>query len=1074
MPGLKLYTSNRMEILSELLSDVLKSPLHHPLASEIVLVQSKGMERWLSMEMARRHGICANIRFPYPIHFVNTLYKEIRPDLPDHSPYEPIIMLWDIMHILPSLLDHPAFQAIKAYLEGGKNNLKQFQLSVRVADLFDQYLLFRPDMVLRWDRGLEDHWQAILWRELVNRKGTIHRAALHDTFVRAMRDSHIEFKSVHERISIFGISALPPFHMQIFKALSSIIEVHLFLMNPCREFWADIVSDREMNRYLKGRKGGEIPPGELYLEAGNRLLASMGALGREFFHMIGEMDCEEVSTFEDPGDTSLLAAIQSDILNLRERRSTGSLPFPESDDSLQVHSCHSPVREIEVLQDSLLALIADNPNVRPDDILVMIPDIELYAPFIQAVFSIPPDDSRWLPFSIADRGLLHESGFIDTFLRLLDLAGSRFGVSGVLDLLETDAVLLKFSITEEDLALIHHWIRETGIRWGIDAQNKESMELPAYPWNTWRSGLDRMLLGYAMPAVSEDELFMGILPFNDIEGGSTEILGHFLHFTETLFRYMAVLEEKKSLNEWGAFLIEILEAFFTDDDNHLRDMQAIRRVMHDLPDIQASSGFAEKIGLDVIKAWLKQNLKEKGFGAGFLTGGVTFCTILPMRSIPFKVICLIGMNDDSYPRQSRKLGFDLMAASPRIGDRSRRMDDRYLFLEAILSARQKLHISYVGQSMKDNSPHPPSVLVSELLDYIGEGFGEAVREGIVIHHRLQAFSPAYFTSEGKLFSYSTENLRAAQSAVSIPRETAPFIPTGLSEPEEEWKTIELEALNHFFANPARFLLRRRLGIYLSEDPPIMDENEPFELSKLEQYDIKEELVARALNNTDKDKPFHDLYPFMQASGRLPHGSPGECCYDDLCALTRNFVRKIHPHIEGGRKEPIAVDITIDDFHLKGHLINVYPEGLVSYRPTKVKGRDRLRAWISHIVFNHLHAGASRESILICEDRTFRYSPLENTEACLRILLSNYWQGFRKPLHFFPESSLVYAEQIAKGSNLEKAMRTAHVKWDAFEYAEKEDSYYDLCFRQIDPLDAEFCELASTIFQPMLRHEEQIK
>jgi exodeoxyribonuclease V gamma subunit len=442
-----------------------------------------------------------------------------------------------------------------------------------------------------------------------------------------------------------------------------------------------------------------------------------------------------------------------------------------------------------------------------------------------------------------------------------------------------------------------------------------------------------------------------------------------------------------------------------------------------------------------------------------------------MRSIPFKVICLIGMNDDSYPRQSHKLGFDLMAATPRIGDRSHRMDDRYLFLEAILSARQHLHISYVGQSLKDNSPRPPSVLVSELLDYVEEGFGKTVREGICVHHRLQAFSPSYFAGDRRLFSYSAENLRAAQSAVSGRRENTPYIPSGLSEPEEEWKTIDLESLAHFFSNPARFLLRHRLGIHLLEEPAIMDENEPFELNKLEQYLIRQDLVARALEG----KPLRDVYPLMHASGRLPHGSPGVCCYDDLCASTGSFIRKIHPHIAGGQREPLIVDITVDGFHLTGQLVNIYAEGLVSYRLAKVKGRDRLRAWISHLVLNHLSEHAAvRKTILVCEDRTFRYSPVEDTETCLRNLLNIYWRGLKKPLHFFPESSLAYAEQVAKGTAPEKAMRTATGKWDAFEYAEKEDAYYDLCFRQIDPLDTEFRELATAIFEPMLRHEEQIK
>jgi len=1071
MPGLKLYTSNRMEILVELLTDVLNAPLNHPLASETILVQSKGMERWLSMELARRCGICANIRFPYPIHFVHDLFREMVTDLPDPSPYEPVIMSWDIMRVLPSLLDNRRFEAIQAYCGEGEYDLKQFQLSLRVADLFDQYLLFRPDMILGWDRGLEDHWQAILWREISQGKRLIHRAALHDAFVQDMRESHRKIKTVYERVSIFGISALPPFYMQILEVVSSVIDVHLFLMNPCREFWGDIVSDREMNRHVSGQPGGNVLPGDLYLEAGNRLLASMGALSREFFQLIGEIQCEEVTAFEEPGENSLLAAIQSDIFNLRERKSTGALPFHKADDSLQIHSCHSPLREIEVLQDSLLDLFAENPHVRPDDVLVMIPDIELYAPFIQAVFSIPPDDSRWLPFTIADRGLLQESGLIDTFLRLLDLAGSRFGVSGVLHLLETDAVRSQFSLAEEDLALIHHWIRETGIRWGIDAKCKETLDLPAYPWNTWRAGLDRMLLGYAMPSRAEDGLFMGILSLNGIEGGNTDILGHFLRFTETLFRSIATLAEKKDLREWGDFLIALLDGFFSDEENYLRDIQAIRRVIHTLPDIQASSGFAEKIGLDVIKAWLKQNLKERGFGAGFLTGGVTFCTILPMRSIPFKVVCLIGMNDDSYPRQSRRLGFDLMAASPRIGDRSRRTDDRYLFLEAILSARQKLHISYVGQSIKDNSRRPPSVLVSELLDYVEEGFGEDVREGICVHHRLQAFSPSYFSCERRLFSYSEENLRAAQMAVSHSRENTSYIPSGLSEPEDEWKTIDLESLCYFFSNPARFLLRRRLGIHLLEESSIIDENEPFELNKLDQHLIRQDLVARVLAG----KPLRDAYPLMQASGRIPHGSPGVCCYEDICASTGSFIRKIHPHIAGGQQEPLVISITVDGFHLTGRFVNIYPGGLVSYRPSKTKGRDRLRAWISHLVLNHFcEHQAVRKTILVCEDRTFRYSPVEDTETCLRNFLNIYWKGLQKPLHFFPESSLAYAEQAAKGAGPEKALRAAHGKWDAFEYAEKEDAYYDLCFRQIDPLDTEFCESAEAIFSPMLRHEEPVK
>ncbi|MEI8172392.1 MAG: exodeoxyribonuclease V subunit gamma [Deltaproteobacteria bacterium] len=1071
MPGLNLFTSNRMEILVAHLSDVLKVPLAQPLAAEIILVQSKGMERWLSMEIARRHGISANVRFPYPIHFVHSVFRETLSHTPEHSPYEPMTMTWDIMRLLPSLLDHPGFQGLKAYMGAAESDLKLFQLSSRVADLYDQYLLFRPNMILRWDRGLEDHWQSTLWRELVKKNGASHRAALYDAFLRSMKDGGISPRNMPERISIFGISALPPFHIQIISALSSVIDVNLFLMNPCREFWGDIVSDREMSRLTAVGKSKDVLPDDLYLETGNRLLASMGALGREFFQLAGDIPSEETSAFEDPGEATLLAAIQSDILNLRERSSKDNAVIYEADDSIQVHSCHSPLREIEALQDALLDLIEKHPGIRPDDVLVMIPDIELYAPFVQAVFSIPPDDPRRLPFTIADRGLLSESGLIDTFIRLLDLAGSRYEASRVMDILEADAVRSRFSIEEEELTLIYHWIRETGIRWGIDTESRQKLGLPAFPWNTWRAGIDRMLLGYALPSESEDGLFMDILPFNDIEGGNTETLGNFLGFTETLFRHTTDLEEKKTLNGWADTLFNILDTFFSDDERHLRDIQAIRRVIHELLDIQTTSGFDEKVDLDVIKAWLRQNLKEKGFGAGFLTGGVTFCAILPMRSIPFKVICLIGMNDDAYPRQSRPLGFDLMAASPRIGDRSRRTDDRYLFLEALLSARMKLHISYVGQSLKDNSLRPPSVLVSELLDYIEEGFGEAVRERIVVSHRLQAFSPDYFSGKERLFSYSEENFRAAQSALSGAREPYAFIASVLSEPEAEWKTLDLESLIVFFSNPVRFLLNRRLGIYLTEEPAVADDTEPFALNHLERFIIRQDLVGRAL---DEDALF-DVFPVMQASGRLPHGAPGVCFYDGLSASAKEFVRKIRPRIEGGPIEPTKVDIELDGFHLTGRLTNVYPEGLVCYRAAKMKGRDRLRAWISHLVFNHLRSNTeAAHTFAIFEDRSYRYSPVEKPEMCLRFYLNIYLRGLRQPIHFFPESSLLYAERMASGKETDNAMRAASGKWDAYEFGEKDNPYYALCFKEIDPLDDEFRKLATTLYEPMLKHEEQIK
>ncbi|MDD5167999.1 MAG: exodeoxyribonuclease V subunit gamma, partial [Syntrophales bacterium] len=954
MPGIKLFTSNRLEILIQELADLLRTPLQHPLQKEIIVVQSKGMERWISLELARRHEICANIRFPFPGHYITEIFREAIPEnASEDDPFDTDVMTWNVMRLLPSLLADGGFELIKRYLGGPDNDVRLFQLSSRIAETFDHYLLFRPDMIMGWEEGRENHWQAVLWRTLAGEKDRKHPAALRQEFFNLLHDHRTTPIPLPERISVFGISALPPFHIEVLAAISRLTQVNLFLMNPCAEYWGTITPDREMSRLVNRQKRYDLLPADLYLESGNSLLASLGTQGRDFFELINSYNfMEEMLLFFDPGEGSLLSAIQSDILNLRDRKKKSDTPIRFPDLSLQIHSCHSPMREMEALQDQLLALFENHPDLKPADILVMTPDIGLYAPYIQAVFSLPTEDNRFVPFSIADRGVRQESILVDHFLKLLDLPESRFGAAQVFAFLESVCVRDKFSLSEDDLELIRTWIEKTGIRWGIDADARASMDLPAGNQNTWRAGIDRMLLGYAFPPGTDEELFAGILPFSEIEGSDTAVFEKLLVFTECLFHAVGALTTPRTLAEWSEFLANLLETFFiTDQDNtYDRDLHTIRQSIYKISELGVLSAFTETVNLDVIKAWLTGNLEKQSFGRGFLTGGITFCALLPMRSIPFKVVCLVGMDDGAYPRESPVLGFDLMARHHRPGDRSRRDDDRYLFLEALLSARKTLYISYTGQSAEDNSSRPPSVMVSELLDYMEEGFFIAekdIREKIVTKHPLQAFSHAYFESGSHLFSYSDENCRAALHAVGDRQEPTAFISSGLPEPDEEWRSVELDDLCRFFANPARYLLTRRLGIHLTSESLLIDETEPFSLEGLERYDIRRQLTEKALD----DKNIRDLYGNLAASGRLPHGSPGAFAHETLCRATVEFTDQLKPFISGGLREPLEVNLAIGSFHLTGRLNELYHSGPVIFRPTRVKASDYLRAWIRHLVFN---------------------------------------------------------------------------------------------------------------------------
>jgi len=1075
MPGLNLYTSNRMEALSASLAAMLREdPLRDPFQEEIVIVQSRGMERWLSLELARLNKICTNIRFPFPIHFVYEVFRRTLGNLPETSPYDPDILIWKIMRLLPGSLPGEAFQSLSYYLGDGGMNLRCYQLAARIAGVFNQYLLFRPDLIRKWEGGEEDHWQALLWRDLARGMESPHLAALQDAFFQSLREQGPAWPEMPRRISVFGVSALPPFHLKIFAAIAQSMDVNLFLMNPSREYWYDIVSEREMTRITEKRKSYDLAETEdLHLDQGHSLLASLGALGRDFFQLLNEHPLIENDYFEDQGQGKLLQTIQSDILNLRERGRGGKKLLADTDTSLLIHSCHSPMRETEILQDRLLSFLADDPGLKPDDILVMTPDIGLYAPLIQAVFSLPPDDPRWLPFSIADRSIPQESPLIETFFSLLALYGSRFPASEVYDLLTTPAVRERFSLSETDLHEIHHWLRDTGIRWGTDGDSRGEIGLPPLPWNTWQAGLERLLLGYALAAPREGRLFQGILPYNQIEGSVAEILGRFLNFTDTLFRFVSALKEPRTLQDWAEYLNDITDHFFAATEDRRRDLQALRRTLNKLGELQDRSGFPERIPLETVQAWLKENIAGQAFGAGFLTGGVTFCAMLPMRSIPFRIICLLGMGDESYPRRSFTPGFDLMAKQPRPGDRSLRNDDRYLFLEAILSARDKLYISFVGQDVRDNSSRPPSVLVSELLDSIEEGFeftaGE-IRAKLVTKHPLQAFSPAYFRDDPQLFSYSPEHAAAARRAIRKREDPLPLISAGLPEAGAEWKTVDLSSLCHFFTNPARYLLQERLGIRLDEDQLILEDKERFILDSLEQYQLRRELIEQGLSGRD----IAHRSELILAAGQLPHGTPGICSYEDQHRAATAFLARLAPLTSGHRLNEVVIDAGFGPYHLTGRIGHCYENGIIHFRPAKVNANDRLQIWLTHL-FLHLAPVSEgiRQSIYMGEDMTCRYPPLANHEEHLAKLLAIYWKGLHHPLHFFPRASLAYGEAIFNGKDEAAAINAALGKWDGFMEKERENPYFRICFPDMDPLDETFAELSLSIFGPILTCEEKI-
>ncbi|MFO1349265.1 MAG: exodeoxyribonuclease V subunit gamma [Gammaproteobacteria bacterium] len=1065
---LTLYYSNRLENLAAALAEAVRAPLTTPLASEVIIVQNLGMARWLSMVIASRLGVCANIRFPFPAAFVWEAIRALIEDVPETSAFDLPVLTWRVMGLLRALPDEPQYAELQAYLGAGDDD-HCYELARRIAQCFDQYLVYRPDWVTAWENGEPSgDWQAPLWRALAAGEAKRHRVYHQRRFQRALADLRIAPPGWRRRLLVLGISAMPPAQFTILAQLGEFIDVTLFLLNPCREYWGDIVADRDI-----ARRDADIDAENQYLQVGNPLLASLGKQGRDFIDLLQPYAANIIDDYADPPENTLLGCLQADILNLRRRGDAAfpATPFDPADRSVQIHACHSPLREAEVLHDQLLALFADHPDLRPADVVVMTPDIDAYAPFIEQVFA---NAEPAISYSIADRGASADQPLLDAFLEVLDLAQGRFDAARMLTVLETPALRRRFGLEEGGLGLITRWVREAGIRWGMDEANRAQWGLPAAREHTWRFGLDRLLLGFALPGGGQQS-WADILPYDDIEGGDAQILGKLASFADAVFALHDDLAHARAIADWLSVLDRVIATFFAPDQYEEAQLQTIRNGLAAIAEQSRQAGFGASVSIGVVKAALRRAWENTTGPRGFFTGGVTFCTLMPMRSVPFQAVCLIGMNNDAYPRQQRPPDFDLMASAFRKGDRSRRNDDRYLFLEALLSARRCFYISYVGGDIRDNSVLPPSVLVNELLDVIQQGFlppGPAtdVRTALLVRHPLQPFSPRYFTgADPRLFSYQRALADACRQAGAERRDPPPFVDGVLAEPAPEFRDIEFDQFVDFFTNPARYWLRRRLNLQLGEGAAPLETREPFVLDGLGEYDLRTRLLPLLL----ADQPAEIGYAAARGSGLLPHGRVGERQFQQLWDNLKHYAGRLRKVLPRDHLPPLEVDIAVGAARLHGWLNGVSAQGLFDFRPATAKAKDRLRLWLRHLALNHIGPPTiAPDSVWIGLDGDLRLRPVADPDRHLRLLVDFYWEGLRRPLPFFPRSAYEFAIATRQPKAKSTPQAQAWQEWESNDYRPGEDinPYFQLAFRGCDnPLAGEFEELARAIFDPLLDH-----
>ena len=1032
-----VYYSNQLEKQKEILSSLFKSlPPEDPFQQDIILVQSPGMAQWLQIELAKETGISANLKFPMPASFIWQLYAQNLPATALENPFDKDSMTWRLMRLIPTFLDKESFSPLRNYLASSPHSeqYKLYQLSSKIADLFDQYLVYRPEWIFAWEKGEDEQitaqiqkqqpnlndtlfeqiqgntkWQGELWRALVvDVKSDVgdatHRAALHNQFLALLADKKAP-KKLPSRIFICGIPALPTAYLNILQAMSLEVDIHLFFNNPSQEYWGDI-SDLRLN-YLRSRKRYQFNKQDenqpLFsenqlsqlenaqfdvtyqkenLQIGNPLLAAWGKMGRDFLYTLvrdeEHIPTYPVNAYQEIKSNSLLGQLQSQILHLENK----PLNIAKNDRTLTLHSCHSAMREVEVLHDYLLDLFNQDPNLTPKDVVVMVADINQYTPYIQAVFGQKNGNAPQIPFSLSDNKLSESDVLVSSYLTLLRLKESNFSAEDVLALLDIPAMRERFNISLADLPLVREWVADSGIRFGLQ-KNQDGIN-----FNSWQAGLERMILGYAMR--EEHGIWQDSLGLNSSYGLKGELAGNLSHFFTALSALHETLQQAHSIEKWQEILTALLSDFFMQNEDTSDTVFYIQEKINELAEHLKALHFTEELQADVIADVITMKLEDAPNSLKFLAGKVNFCTLLPMRSVPFKVVCLLGMNDADYPRTQTPNSFDLMQYHHQKGDRVRRDDDRYLFLEALLAARDYCYISYVGHSITDNQPKEPSVLVSQLLDYINQGQSENILT--VIEHPMTAFSPDNFKYNEKFTrSFATKWLPIAQFDATA--SNSEFAVT-MTENPEKIEEIELDRLVSFVENPVKFFFEKQLGVYFRDDDDRIADSENFTLSGLDNYALNNDLIYLDEQN------FADYFRQAEVKGVLPRAEFGKVYAENIRDNVLEFKKKIEDLGEA-KHASIDFNLSIDwqnenqEIRLFGYMEPLFGDDsqVIQWHFAKYKDRYCIRPWIYYLIQCVTQENAVPPK-LITQDQVIELPPIgrETALAQLKTYVKDYLQS----------------------------------------------------------------------------------
>ncbi|MBB6627754.1 exodeoxyribonuclease V subunit gamma [Nocardioides sp. KIGAM211] len=1036
---LHLHRAARTDQLADELGDLLARPLEDPFAQEVVVVPAKGVERWLTQRLSHRlgagpsggDGVCAGVRFLNPRSLVSLLLDRERDDV-----WDPDRLVWPLLEVIDASLDEPWCATLAAHLghgrEGEEAQLRRnrrWSVARRLAGLFASYAVQRPTLVTDWREGRDTdgagdaldedlRWQAELWRRLLDHVDEPAPDVRHASTVERLRNGGAGL-DLPPRLSLFGHTRLPVTEVELLRALGETRDVHLWLPQPSPRLWDDLAG-----------VGGPLPRAEddSVERVHHPLLASLGRDTRELARTLDGVATDPATddAAAPTTPTTLLARLQADLRAnaAPDREARAARTHDPADRSLQVHACHGAARQVDVLREVLVGLLEDDPTLEPRDILVMCPDIETFAPLISAGFGLADvveqggHPAHRLRVRLADRALTSTNPLLAVATRLVELAGSRVTASEVLDLAGTDPVRERFRLSDDDLARIATWVGEAGIRWGLDAEQRADFSMSGFAHNTWRSGLDRILLGVVMSGDDHRHLGRG-LPLDDVGSNDIELAGRLAELVHRLDTCLGALGDARDVQDWMDALREGVRGLTDVPLDDAWQVPQFERELARAVDAAGNgagtgtgSGTGVPLRLADVRALLTSRLGGRPTRANFRTGTLTVCTMVPMRSVPHRVVCLVGLDDGVFPRTGSLDGDDALARRPLTGERDLRSEDRQLLLDAVLAAGETLVVTYTGANEHSGAGRPPAVPLGEILDAADRTTDAPVREHVLVRHPLQPYDARNLTpgalGGSRPFSFDRAALAGARSAVRPREPRPPFLDGALAErPAGDVSLVDLKA---FLTHPVRAFLRGRLDLANPLAAEEVGDAIPIDLDALELWEVGDRLLHEVLAGQDPAA----VMTAEQLRGTLPPGGLG---MRSLTTVTTEAQKLLTRAADLRAGTPRSLDVDIDlggGRRLTGTVAGVHGTKVVSLGYSRLAARQRLTSWLDLLALAAGHPDEAWTAHAVGRDRAgpkrALAGPLDHRAVeILRGLVELRDLGMRQPLPVPLKTGLAWAE-----------------------------------------------------------------